>query len=279
VVEPALNGIIAQFVALTCHANAFLAGLELPAFYPGNSTCQFCRGVQFVTRSRRLLGKTVEKEIAATPDTWFEALKTQGVQYLRLCWQSGSQPGVADRMLAGLVGGGGIWYLEAVLPGARSQVWLSRWEVVDPQAPDRRIWQVTYQCSQVRAALPQPDETLEEVTQRMQQALRLSHEFSDKVGTTSFRACFFRAIEALGSGVLSGYHRDLAPPGLVSSQVSALLDAAQSAWVFGGMGSWNDLAFQGEDQREYERLSEQLYQVLIEAICTAANSTIKFSGL
>ena len=38
--------------------------------------------------------------------------------------------------------------------------------------------------------------------------------------------------------------------------------ACEAAWVFGGMGSWNDLGFQGEDQQTYERLSHRLFQLV-----------------
>ncbi|MBI2949271.1 MAG: hypothetical protein HYY23_16645 [Verrucomicrobia bacterium] len=32
-----MNGEIAQMIALTCHANAFLRGQRIPIFFPGNS--------------------------------------------------------------------------------------------------------------------------------------------------------------------------------------------------------------------------------------------------
>lgn len=269
-----MNGTIAQYVALTCYANAYLNGVKFSTFFPGHSTCQFCREVRFVARGRTLLGKPAEKEIAATPDGWFEALKAQCVRQLCLGHQAGNQPGFADRMLTGLVGGGGTWYMEAQHPGGRSQVWLSNWEVIAPQADDRRIWQVTYDRSPERAAILRPEDNLDDVTRRLLYALQTLHTFSERVGTTAFSACFSRAIEALSGGAFSGYHRNLAPPGVLSNQAEVLLDAAQSAWVFGGMGSWNDLGFQGEDQLVYERLSEQLYRALIAAICAGANSII-----
>ena len=41
------------------------------------------------------------------------------------------------------------------------------------------------------------------------------------------------------------------------------------------MGSWNDLWFGAEDQSIYERLSEELYQLLNAAIVTAANTSAR----
>jgi hypothetical protein len=65
----------------------------------------------------------------------------------------------------------------------------------------------------------------------------------------------------------------LAPDGCLTPLAIWLLDACQSAWVFGGMGSWNDMAFQGEVQVEYVRMSERLFLTLNEAIQAAANTS------
>ncbi len=53
-----------------------------------------------------------------------------------------------------------------------------------------------------------------------------------------------------------------------------MLAACQKAWVFGGMGSWNDMGFDGEDQKDYVRLSEALFQALNAAIVAAANASL-----
>ncbi len=41
------------------------------------------------------------------------------------------------------------------------------------------------------------------------------------------------------------------------------------------MNSWNDTGFNGEEQRVYERIADDLYQIFWEAMLTAANSIIK----
>jgi hypothetical protein len=56
---------------------------------------------------------------------------------------------------------------------------------------------------------------------------------------------------------------------------SVLISPAQAAWVFGGMGSWNDQGFDGQTQDRYERLSENLYKLLNRVIVTAANSEMR----
>jgi hypothetical protein len=52
-----------------------------------------------------------------------------------------------------------------------------------------------------------------------------------------------------------------------------MLDAVQTAWVFGGMGSWNDLGFDGEEQRTYDSLSEELCAALNMAVLEVVNSS------
>jgi len=67
------------------------------------------------------------------------------------------------------------------------------------------------------------------------------------------------------------YHKDLAPDHLLDLPAKQVLAACQAAWVFGGMGSWNDLGFEGEQQAEYDRISTALYDLLNTAIAAAAS--------
>ena len=139
-----MNGPLAQFVALTCHANAFLRGRRVPEFFPGNSTCQFCDSVKFVEVSKTLFGKVREGPVAANPNAWFQHLSTEQVTGIRLGCTPQNKPGISDRMSSAFVGGGGTWAMEALQPRGKSAIWLSRWEVWNQNAPERRIWRVSY---------------------------------------------------------------------------------------------------------------------------------------
>ena len=66
------------------------------------------------------------------------------------------------------------------------------------------------------------------------------------------------------------------PAEVCSIEANAILDACQSCWVFAGMGSWNDMGFDGDDQKIYEEVSERLFQSATGAIVAATNST--FAG-
>lgn len=52
-----------------------------------------------------------------------------------------------------------------------------------------------------------------------------------------------------------------------------LLLAASWAWVFGGMGSWNDIGFTDPaEQQEYDDITHRLYRGVCTGILTAANA-------
>jgi hypothetical protein len=151
---------------------------------------------------------------------------------------------------------------------------MAHWEVWNQNAPHQRIWRVNYDLVASQAGSPPVGPDRSDVTAEFKAALTRIHTFSQRHNCGEFTDCFRRALAALsGSQTRHGHHKDLCVPGTLSALSEAMLDAAQSAWVFGGMGSWNDMGFDGADAKEYERVSEQLFSVLNEAICVAANET------
>jgi hypothetical protein len=69
------------------------------------------------------------------------------------------------------------------------------------------------------------------------------------------------------------YHKDLIVEKNYSLTAHQILFAAGSAWVFGGMGSWNDIGFETkEDNKKYEDLSAKLFNAINQSILAATNS-------
>src|SRR6185369_13489511 len=269
-----MTGSVAQMVALTCHGNALLSGLEIPQFFPGNSTCKFCDFVNFIAFQKSFFGKAKELTVAETPDEWLNSLNNRGVTGLRLVRTPRNDPNFSDRMSAGLVGGGGTWTMEVVLRDGKSEFWANRWLVWNQNAPDRKIWRVSY-C-QVETARTQPLNLrqIDVVKLNFQKALLEIRNFSERQKCDSFTPFFVRALEAFNHGEAeAAYHKDLYVPGTLTDGAAAMLKAATHAWVFGAMGSWNDMGFEGEIQKEYDQVSENLFQALNEAIIVAATSS------
>ena len=166
--------------------------------------------------------------------------------------------------------------MEVYLPKDQCESWITRWEVNDQEAADRRIWRVTYGRVSTRKSRPVARQNLQEAGEGLLKALQEIHAFSEKHQCDSFSELFSSGIASLDRSGRHGYHQDLAPAGLLSPEAGAILDACQSAWVFGGMGSWNDLFFDGQDKKDYEQVSEQLFLAMTAAIQAAANSTSIF---
>lgn len=270
-----MNGSIAQMVALTCHGNAFLQGFAVGEFFQKNSTCQFCDRVSFVTVKKSIFGKQREHEVAKSPEGWFALLRSTGALGIRLSRTPQNDPHISDRMSAGFVGGGGTWLMEVSWPKSRSQFWVARWEVWNQDAPGQKFWRVTYGRVSERATTQADAADRQHTTEGLTEALREIHAFSAKQNIEGFTQCFADALDTLESGGenLHGYHRDLAPTQCLPAAARTTLDACQKAWVFGGMGSWNDMMFDGDDQKEYERVSEQLFREVNQAICESANQS------
>jgi hypothetical protein len=269
-----MNGSLAQITALTCYGNAFIGGGDAPKFFPANSTCQFCDSINFFEFKKPLIGRTKEVEVAGTPDEWIASLKKRGAKGIRLVRQAQSDTGISDRMAAGFVGGGGTWMMEVMRGDGRSEFWAARWDVWNQDAPDRRIWRVTYGLLCVATTKPSTARKIAEVKADFRSSLSAIHRFSEMESCGGFTNCFAGGITALEEPEADiGYHKDLAPKGQLGDEARSLLKASMSAWVFGGMGSWNDMGFSGETQKVYESVSESLFQVLNEAIEVAATST------
>lgn len=274
-----MQGHIAQVVALAIYGNAFLKGGNVTSLWPSGSAFTFCRSVSFVALAGQ--GKDPEEiPYAQDPLQWLSKLRSEGVVGLRLHHLAGNDPRISDRMSVGFVGGGGRWLIEAVKP-AVSDAWEARWQVGDQEDPERRIWLVTYGRTVANHSHVSLQEVgAERLRKELQVVLSEIASFAEKQQLDGFAKCFRAGLEVLGSEnpLAKVYHSDLAPPQTLPLAGEQLLSVAQATWVFGGMGSWNDLGFDGSDQQTYESLSDRLFGLLNQAVVEAANSSFDGSG-
>jgi hypothetical protein len=253
-----------QIITLTCQGNAFLRGLLKGNVFPEAWVYQFCAFVRFYDGDRRL---------ADDPDAWFECLKAQGVTGLVVGWEPSGDSNAPDHQLAAFANGGGQLSIGARRPDGFSDYWAGQWQVGDRQAPDRRIWRVTYQKVGQGPTALERFRRLHDVARDLAAALHAIRAFSQTLSyATAFTDCFERALATLeGRGVEAASRYDMSVPGLLPPTAERMLRAASHAWVFGGMGSWNDML--PDDSEGYNRVSASLYAVLQEAITTAASSS------
>ena len=262
---------LAQMIALTCYGNALLRGIPAQSFALTHSTCRFCALVRFVAGGN---GGSAPVEVAPAPAVWLEHLAQRGAVALGLEPRAQNRAGISDRNAAAFAGGGRNWRIVVHGRDGQSEFWGSRWEIGDRQAADRRIWRVTFALFERAATVPFPPPGLDRIAAALEAALGEIRAFAQRENCSNFLRCFDDALSALHDPAAEiGYHKDLAPPGILVPRARSLLQAAQAAWVFGGMGSWNDMSFAGATQKEYERVSDRLFDLLNDAAQAAASSS------
>ena len=266
-----MQGSIAQAVALVCHANGSLRRGEAAPFFPENSTCQFCASIQFVDATRMRDSRREETPIAGSPNAWFEHLSRGGTRRLRLSYQPSEPSGGRDFETVGFVGGGGSWWIVSEDAAGSMYGWSSRWLVGNHDAPDRRIWKVTY--GRLGEATSPGGPSVSASGTALERALEAMARLSCEHANAAFVDSFEGALAALRTGDPRGYHRDLAPTGILPAPALRLLDACQTGWVLGGMGSWNDQVFDDDAAVEYARVSGEYWSALTAAIVAATNTS------
>jgi hypothetical protein len=274
-----LQGPIAQAVALAIFGNDILRGYARENFWPASTVFKFCKAVRFVALSGEA-AKPTETLFAEDPMQWILRLRDEGATSLRLHHVPRNDPRSSDRMSVGFIGGGPRWLMETQHARA-SDLWEARWQVVNKDDPEQKIWDVAYcRVDQGRAHVPLQTRSLTALRQDLMTALSRIEAFATRQKLETFAGAFRSAAGKLSSAdpLAETYHSDLAPTPIMPLEAKQLLASAQTAWVFGGMGSWNDLGFDGNDQQEYTMLSDELFLLLNQAIGVTVNTTSGAAG-
>jgi hypothetical protein len=260
-----MQGSIAQTLSLAAHGNAYLSGNLEEDYFPHHQTFAFCQYVKFVVLKE--VGETFEEEaFASDPEFWFEKLKEAGARQFRIRYIASHDAGTSDRLSVGYPGGGGRWLIETVMANG-SDFWEAHWEA--PEKADGK-WQVTYARVLQDAEMPEPRMPPPEMVKtKLQDAYRNAAKFAKAHGHEKFAEAFTRGVNALKD---VRWERQIYPPEYAPLTYQQLLTAVIEGWVFGGEGSWNDVRFDDEEaQQEYDRLSDQLFNVMNLALLIAAN--------
>jgi hypothetical protein len=272
-----MNGHVYTNLLLTCAGNRFLGVGDIAGFWLGSDAFRFTQSCEF-----RELPSVVEDGaayplVANDPLDWFVTLKP-GVRGLRLHHTArkraaNQQTEVSDRMLAGMVGGGQRWLIEAV-GESDSELWEGFERIGDREEPNRKIWLWTFirQGKAPRTAMDADVSGLglDDAVAHFRQALTDVEAYARTESYDNFAEIFREALSELdraAEGTAADWG-DARYTGFDPRRLS-IMSAASRASVFGGMGSWNDLGG-GE---AYDKVSEALYSTLNDCIMALANST------
>jgi len=272
-----MTGTVAQLISLVSYGNNYLrTGGKLPKdYFPDNSGFLFCQSVDFrIIRKAYFLSKSKEMTIAADPEAWFKHLKDQGCLQLKLYFEySKDHNTTKDHKLAGFIGGGGSWLIEAVYP-RYSNYWANRWLVNYPDDPDKRIWAVNYGLIIDHQRITRYGFDPVVIKEHLNDILVKIAYFAYDNNLEQWADTFHIALQALSDNDPPfSFYKDMLCAQNYSITARQVLAGACAAHVFGGMGSWNDLGFDTEEKnKQYESLSEQLYDAINRAILASVNS-------
>jgi hypothetical protein len=264
-----MNQPVAQAVALATHVNGALAGLPLAPFFPGHSTCAGCESVRFLDAPPARLRKPVSTLCAATPDAWFGWLADAGARRAVLEWIPPQAEPAADAPAPAVFrAANGHWALETRHGRAAARRWSASW------APHRvgrdKLWRVEYTASSRGRAEPPPIGDLGVERTRLAVAIEDAQAFSTAHQLAPVAERLAQARDTLATGTLHG-SADLAPEGLLGAPARSLLDACQSAWVFGGLGTWSELLLEGPQHRDFLITADALLRALVAAVPAAVD--------
>lgn len=248
-----MNGLIAQVIAIVIHANAYLQGRDLGAFWSDATVFKFCDSVSFLWADKH------END----PQGWLREIKASSMGLWLRVLPRPYGPGNESR-----------WLIEAVGP-RRSTLWEPTWAVMPSRdTANSRPWLARYKENVRSAGHPfQPNRALAPLRAEFEDVLVGIADFcrAQKIG---FAESFDAARATLhAENPIATYYADIVPTGFLPRAELQLLCAAQAAWVFGGMGSWNDNIYPDETQRGVDTWGERLMRVIEECFTATANST------
>ncbi|MFL5798746.1 MAG: hypothetical protein ACJ77A_12545 [Actinomycetota bacterium] len=265
-----MNGELAQVICLAGYGTAWLAGRlgpEPPPVEAANAT------FRYVGR----LGFSLDGDPSGESDAvagWMRGLQARGVDRLWLV-TGGPEPGTTgrapfeERYLVAFAGAGS-WSILAT-GGRTAEAWRASWNVADIQAPDQRIWDVRYRGASLEEAEEPPRPSPVEATRDLRESLGAARQFAVSHDLAEWGEVFGAAFE----GRAAAEDPDMLPAAAFPAESRSLAATASRAWVFGGMGTWNDLSFGDPEVRgSYEQISEALYRSVLAALVAATNTDL-----
>jgi hypothetical protein len=265
-----VDAAVAQLAALVAQGNAALAGdAEAGARVEAGSTFRYVRAVRFERQEGSPPVTTHAEDSAAG---WFRQLAEWGVTALWLDPRPLAVPTLAPHLLAAWTNGSRV---SIVTEGAEPRLrWIASRHVDRvPTEADERVWAV--HCvgrPDIADLAPRP--TIPEAAAALEALVRAARELARRMDETFWGGQLERALARLtDDDPATKHHDDVLPPSAELDR-RRLFAAAVGAYVFGGMGTWNDIGPPPDDEEanaEYDRVTPALYAAVLDAVAAAVN--------
>lgn len=255
-----MNAELAQLVVLTSYGSLYLTdrtNASPPELLGSNSAFAYVRSVEFLDEHNTLK--------ASNPAQWFSGLRLAEAKRLWLATlgPQGEFPAhIAEAFVGGIYRGIQVDYKGS------AELWAPRWKFRRGQRWDVRYTRAPLGCVSLAACGP----SLESCEETLRNSVEEARRFAEETENHYWAEWFSQALEALHAFDGSDCS-DLLPEAGSSLIARRVFEAARLAWVFGGMGSWNDLWFSDDElQARYEAITASLYDAVLAGIVAATNS-------
>lgn len=214
--------------------------------------------------------------IANSVKAWLKTLKLSGCLALRVRIYSSDKGVQWEYETAGLVGGGVTKFIEAVYL-KNAEAWISKEVYKHVEELNLSNWHVYFRGLTIKKVeVVAPSCEVERATQGLQNALCSINSFAKKQDLEFWSKKFDNSLNILSNPTEShereAYNDGVLPLNLLGKEAASLLCAMQEAWVFGCMGSWNDLGL--KEVEEYKKVSSSLYNAINNGILAIASNSI-----
>ena len=257
-----------QLVALATYGNLYLQDHE-GEFDIEQFVTHHCHGLDFIDPPIEGIAGS-EKVLASDTSKWFSYLKSQDAKRIKLHYTQSSHTDLPDHLSAAFAGGGSRWFIEVQFEG-KSHLYLGGWVPTEGSVSD--AWKTHH--VRIERDIDHIEDLTPSVTESREQIGSVLKNLSGFAGrfdhTKNWVDNFNSALETLEK-FDPQVSDDFIPAGIYSKDARQLIETAFRSWVFGGMGSWNDFAFSGDDQDQYTTLSKKLYSIVCQSIVSGVNS-------
>lgn len=265
-----MNIELAQTIALIAYGNEYLSSPRRVSreLVSSHSTFQCVFDVSFQKREtlNPLFGES--EILAKNTRDWFSRLETDGIRYLKLDLLNLQH--LPPPCATSLFTAGGAWVIQT----DQGKCWQSNWSFVCPGSRQARLWKVEYwEHDNTPVVRDFPD--IETAYRDLENALVDAQAFSER-RKFGWEKWFRKALQLLHDPTpVLPFYADLLPSTVRNIKVRQLLAGALQAWVFGGLGSWNDVYITDSSlEKEYQQISKSLYGSVIQSVGSVTNSTV-----
>ena len=268
-------------IALITYGNRYLQTGYLPEnFYPANFGFKYCRSVSFIEQVKvpvvfNLFKKNTVR-VAENPINWFLQLSNNNCSALKLHYSHSSEnTTIKDYLMAGFVDRGGIWYIEAIYKDDKKGFWVGDWKTKGTESShDDKIWIVRYNQVSLKNK-PGTAININELFKKLGEVLKEIADFAISNKNEYYANVFLKSLDILKSPnpEPNEYYPDMFLSEGYSLTAKQLFFASCTAWVFGGMGTWNDIGYNTtEAGKRHAELSEKLFELITKGIVVSVNS-------